>query len=90
MSLNTPDAEITNEGEVRSEGLSEPDPKGDRGSASSGRRVSERSLEIAEKFKGKVMGTRQIELSADLKILTMTVRLEGQNRPKRIMVFDRE
>ena len=66
------------------------DPNEDPGSASSGRRVDERSLEITEKFKGKITGTRQIELSADLKTLTMTVRLVGQNRPKSVFVFDRE
>jgi hypothetical protein len=60
------------------------------GSASSGRRVNERSLEITEKFTGKITGTRQIELSTDLKTLTVTVRLVGQNRPKSILVFDRE
>jgi len=60
------------------------------GSASSGRRVNERSLEITEKFKGKITGTRQIELSTDLKTLTVTVRLVGQSRPKSILVFDRE
>jgi hypothetical protein len=59
-------------------------------SASSGRRVNERSLEITEKFKGKITGTRQIELSTDLKTLTVTVRLVGQNKPKSILVFDRE
>ena len=55
-----------------------------------GRRVNERSLEITDKFKGKITGTRQIELSTDLKTLTMTVRLVGQSRPKSIFVFDRE
>jgi hypothetical protein len=65
-------------------------PNGDTGSASSGRRVNERSLEITDKFKGKITGTRQIELSTDLKTLTMTVRLVGQSRPKSILVFDRE
>jgi hypothetical protein len=52
--------------------------------------VSERTLEITDKFKGKIMGTRQVELSTDLKTLTMTVRLVGQNKPKNIFVFDRE
>jgi hypothetical protein len=66
------------------------DPNGATGSASSGRRVNERSLEITDKLKGKITGTRQIELSTDLKTLTMTVRLVGQNRPKSILVFDRE
>jgi len=52
--------------------------------------VNERSLEITYKFKGKITGTWQIELSTDLKTLTMTERLVGQNRPKSILVFDRE
>jgi len=67
------------------------DPKGgDKGTAYSGRRVNERSLEITEKFKGKITGTRQIELSTDLKTLTVTVRLVGQSRPQSILVYDRE
>jgi hypothetical protein len=63
---------------------------GDKGTASSGRRVKEGSLEITYKFKGKITGTRQIELSPDLKTLTMTERLVGQSRPKSILVFNRE
>lgn len=67
------------------------DPNGgDKGTAYSGRRVNERSLEITEKFKGKITGTRQIELSRDLKTLTVTVRLVGQSRPQSILVYDRE
>jgi len=67
------------------------DPNGgDKGTASSGRRVNERSLEITYKSKGKITGTSQIELSPDLKTLTMTERLVGQSRPKSILVFDRE
>jgi hypothetical protein len=67
------------------------DPNGgNKGTTYSGRRVNERSLEITDKFKGKITGTRQIELSTDLKTLTMTERLVGQGRPKSILVFDRE
>jgi hypothetical protein len=67
------------------------DPNGgDKGTAYSGRRVNERSLEITEKFKGTITGTRQIELSRDLKTLTVTVRLVGQSRPQSILVYDRE
>jgi len=62
----------------------------DKGTAYSGRRVNERSLEVTEKLKGKITGTRQIELSTDLKTLTVTERLVGQSRPKSILVFDRE
>jgi hypothetical protein len=67
------------------------DPKGgDKGTAYSGRRMNEHSLEITYKSKGKITGTWQIELSADLKTLTMTERLVGQSRPRSILVFDRE
>ena len=67
------------------------DPNGgDKGTAYSGRRVNERSVEIAYKSKGKITGTQQIELSTDLKTLTMTERLVGQSRPKSILVFNRE
>jgi hypothetical protein len=67
------------------------DPNGgDKGTANAGRRVNERSLEITEKSKGKITGTRQIELSRDLKTLTVTVHLVGQNRPQSIFVYDRE
>ena len=67
------------------------DPKGaDQGTSYSGRRVNERSLEITYKSKGKITGTRQIELSADLKTLTMTERVGDQSSPKSILVFDRE
>jgi hypothetical protein len=67
------------------------DPKGgDKGTAYSGRRVNDRNLEITEKFKGKITGTRQIELSGDLKTLTVTVRLVGQSKPQSILVYERE
>jgi hypothetical protein len=59
------------------------------GSASSGRRVNERTLEITDKIKGKATDIRQIELSPDLKTLTMTVHPAGQSKPS-ILVFDRE
>jgi len=60
------------------------------GSASSGRRVNGRSLEITDKFQGKITDTRQIELSTDLKTLTITVRMVGQSKPSDVLVFDRE
>jgi len=67
------------------------DPNGaDAGTTYSARRVNEHSLEVMEKFKGKITGTRQIELSSDLKTLTVTVSLTGQTRPQSIFVYDRE
>jgi hypothetical protein len=61
----------------------------DPGTAYSGRRVDELNLEITEKFKGKITGTRQIELSKDLKTLTVTVHLVGQSKPQSILVYSR-
>jgi hypothetical protein len=67
------------------------DPNGGiKGTAYSGRRVNERGLELTEKSKGGITGTRQIELSRDLKTLTVTVHLIGQDRPQSIFVYDRE
>jgi hypothetical protein len=67
------------------------DPNGaDKGTAHSGRRVDEYRLEITEKSKGKIMGIRHIELSRDLKTLTVTARLVGQGKPQSIFVYERE
>lgn len=90
LSFNSPGADIAKK--LKFDGNDYPDvePNGDAGSASSGRRVNERSLEIVHKSKGKITSTRQIEISADLKTLTITVQLVGQNRPKSVFVFDRE
>jgi hypothetical protein len=60
------------------------------GSASSGRLVNRRSLEVTNKFQGKITDTRQIEVSIDLKTLTMRIRQAGEKEPKNILVFDRE
>ena len=90
LTLNSPDAELNKKMKFDGKDYPDPDSHGDPGSASSGRRVNQRSLEITDKFKGKITGTRQMELSTDLKTLTMSLHLEGQSRPKSILVFDRE
>ena len=36
------------------------------------------------------MGTQQIEVSTDLKTLTMTIRQAGVKEPKYLLVFERE
>jgi hypothetical protein len=67
------------------------DPNGgDKGTAYSGRRVNQLRLEITEKSKGKITGTRQIELSRDLKSLTVTMHPVGQNKPQSFLVYSRE
>ena len=59
------------------------------GSASSVRRVNERTLEMTDKIDGKVMDAQQIELSSDLQTLTMTVHTVGRSEPN-ILVFERQ
>jgi hypothetical protein len=91
LSFKRSDEEIVKRIKLDGNDYPDLDPNGgDKGTAYSGRRVNERSLEITDKFKGKITGTRQIELSTDLKTLTMTDRLVGESRPKSILVFDRE
>lgn len=59
------------------------------GLVSSGRRINERTLEMTDKIKGKVITTRQVSLSPDLKTLTITVHLVGHTKPN-VLAFDRE
>jgi len=58
------------------------------GSASTARRVNERTLEMTDKKNGKISSTQQIKVSPDLKTLTI-VQSVGQSKPS-ILVFDRE
>ena len=90
LSFSSPAAQVTKN--IKFDGNDYPDlgPNVAPGSASSGRRVNGRSLEITDKFQGKITDTRQIELSTDLKTLTITVRMVGQSKPSDVLVFDRE
>jgi len=91
LSFKRSDEEMVKRIKLDGNDYPDPDPNGgDKGTAYSGRRVNERSLEITEKFKGEITGTRQIELSRDLKTLTVTVSLVGQSGPQSIFVYDRE
>jgi hypothetical protein len=51
------------------------------GDTSSGRRVDDRALKLTDKARGKVTDTRQIKLSTDGKILTMTMHTVGHSKP---------
>jgi len=59
------------------------------GAASLGHRIDERSLEFTNKIKGKIVQTRQMTLSPDLKTLTIVLHLADQRLPN-TLVFDRE
>lgn len=56
--------------------------------AMSGRRVSPLTVQLTDKLAGKVVDTRQLDLSPDLKTLTMTIRTTNRSKPN-ILVFDR-
>ena len=59
------------------------------GSTSAARRVNEDTLEMTGKFNGKITNTRQIQLSADRKTITMTVHVPSRREPD-ILVFERQ
>jgi hypothetical protein len=58
------------------------------GTTYSARRVD--SLEITEKSKDNVIGTRQREPSRDLKSLTVTEQMVGQSKFRSLLVFERQ
>lgn len=64
-------------------------PNARKGATSSGRRANAHTLEITNKVNDKTTTTRQIELSSDLKTLTMTVHPAGRQEPN-IFVFERQ
>lgn len=59
------------------------------GYATSGRRLSDRAVELTDKINGKVLDTQQVEVSPDGNTLTFTIHIPGQSKPN-IQVFDRE
>jgi hypothetical protein len=64
-------------------------PNARRGASASIRRVNERALVLTDKIDGKEMDTEAIELSPDLKTLTITVQIPGREKPN-VMVFERK
>jgi hypothetical protein len=76
---------------VKFDGKDYPPAGGDpaAGPATSGRRLSDRSIELTKKLKGKIVETREITISPDLKTLTMTRHLVDQRLPN-VLIFDRE
>ncbi len=59
------------------------------GSTSSIRRLNEHAVEMTYKIESKVLYTQQIELSSDLKTLTVTRLIVGESEPN-IRVFERQ
>jgi hypothetical protein len=59
------------------------------GYATSGRRLSDRAVELTDKIGGKVLDTQQVEVSQDGKTLTITTHIPGHAKPN-IQVFERQ
>jgi hypothetical protein len=90
LSVDGPEGQITRS--LKFDGKDYPSSGADApaGLVASGHRANERSLEFEDKFKGRILQTQQIEMSADLKTLTLRVILAGENKPRNVYVFDRE
>jgi hypothetical protein len=91
LSLKRSDEEITKR--IKFEGTDRPHSVtggGSTGTAYSGHRVNGTKPQISYELKSGVAGTQQLELSADLKTLTLTERLVGETMPRSVLVFDRE
>ena len=59
------------------------------GYATSGRRVSDRAVELTDKINGKVLDTQEVEVSEDGKTLTITTHIPGHSKPN-IQAFERQ
>jgi len=57
--------------------------------ASAGRRIGQLDLEVTDRVDGKILATRRMTLSPDLKTLTTVVHPAGQRLPN-TLVFDRD
>jgi len=90
--LSISNSEVRSTQSLKFDGNDFPDlgPDAPAGLTSSGRRVNERSVEITHKLKGKITSTQHLELSPDLKTLTLTIIRAGDSKPANILVFDRE
>jgi hypothetical protein len=59
------------------------------GYVTSGRRLSDRMVELTDKIDGKVLDTQEVEVAPDGKTLIFTTHIPGLSKPN-IQVFDRE
>jgi hypothetical protein len=89
--LSIADAIVGQTKNVRFDGKDYPKegPNGGPNATTAVRRVDERTLELTDKRNGKITATERVTLSADLKTLTITLRLAGSSEPQ-IQVFDRQ
>ncbi|HLJ78964.1 MAG TPA: hypothetical protein VKT75_16205 [Acidobacteriaceae bacterium] len=74
---------------VKFDGKAYLNPGSRRNVMSSARRVNERTIELTDKIGENLVGTQEISISEDGKMLTMTMHRPGRSEPN-VLVFDRE
>jgi len=74
---------------VKLDGKDYPASNAGQGRAISTRQVDEHNLVITHKNNGKVTGTEEVGLSADLTTLTITLHFVGRDKPD-VMVYQRQ
>ena len=89
LSFIEPAADVTRDVKVDGKDYPNHGPNAPAGSTSSIRRVGDHALELTYKINGKVLYTQKIELSSDLKTLTITRLIVGESEPN-IRVFERQ
>lgn len=89
LSFVTPSESDTLNMKFDGKDYSETGPNVAPGSASSGHRVNEHTLEVTDKVKGDVIDTTRFTVSADAKTLTLIVHEKGQSKPL-TFVYDKE
>ncbi len=87
LSFITPSQQRTQN--VKLGGKEYPAANAGQGPAISARQLDEHNLVITHKYNGKVTGTEEVGLSADLKTLTITLHFAGRDKPD-VMVYQRQ
>jgi hypothetical protein len=89
LSINIPSQHSTRNVKIDGKDYPKESSSAAPGAVTSARRMDERTLVITDKAGAKVSVTEEFGLSADLKILTMTVQIPGHDQPT-VMVFTRK
>jgi len=89
LSFTEPATDITRKAKFDGKDYPNAGPNAAHGSTSSIRQVNEHVLEMTSKINGEVLNTQKIELSSDLKTLTVTRLIVGETEPN-IRVFERQ
>jgi hypothetical protein len=89
LSFITPSQKRTKSAKFDGKDYPDEGPNVQHGATSAIRRVDMRNLVLTDKYDGKVRATEEIGISADLKVLTITIRVPGRDKPN-VMVFNRQ